>query len=165
MTTSQDFVNASAAECAAALSFLLRGSFITRIEYIRTAWEIDFCLSRSEFAEQLGISISEVTLQAEAWLDTSIEADASIAKLLVECTAHIVEAIQVESDTSDVSVLFTNGVSVTFPGRAGPVDEVWTFFVPSETGLRRRFGEACLAQSYFGDLGLDSCILPLAARI
>lgn len=146
------------AERSQALSRLLSGAWITRVEFARTGWELEFGLPEYEFANSSkALAPSEdIVLAAEADPNSDVEADAETARILVLATAQTIESVAVDAN-ANLSLLFTQGLEVRFPGSAGPVDEVWYFYVSS--GLRRRAGEPSLAMSYFGEVSFDPRLL------
>lgn len=163
-TSSQPHVSAHFGQCSAALSRLLAGAWITRMEYFRTGWEIEFSLPENAVAVSSGFlnELDDVVLQAEADSNSELKSDAELASTLVLSTSCTVRAVEVDN-SSNLEITFSNGAKVRFPGTAGPVDEVWSVYTPLNVGRRRQFGEPAFVQSYFGDLGIDPAFAAFGA--
>jgi hypothetical protein len=151
---SQVHKNADPHLCSKALSKLLVGAWVIRFEYYRTGWEVVFSLPESSRAVAAGLVLHphEVALSAEA--GEALELNGRLARTLVLSTMHTVQAIEVDS-ASNLTMTFTNGTSVFFPGTSGPVDEVWCVYKAPDSGRKRCFGEPSFLQSYFGQLSID----------
>ena len=145
-------------ECSQALTRLLSGAWITRMEFVRTGWELEFGLPEDKIAVSGDVLApsEDIILAAEADPNSEVEADAEIARILVLATAQTVESVAVDAD-ANLSLSFSHGLAVQFPGKAGPVDEVWYFYASS--GARRLVGEPSLAMSYFGELRFEPRLL------
>ena len=126
---------------------------MTRVEYFRTGWEVSFVLEDSSpgIASDLVAFPHEVVLQAIPDSDDDPSFNAKIAHTLVLSTRHTVESVKV-GQSSALTISFSNGSSVEFPGVAAPRDEVWTVYAPSDSDRRRQWGGGCFVQSYFGEL-------------
>ena len=153
---SQVNVSTSKEQCSASLTRLLAGAWITRVEYLRNAWEVSFSLGENSAAVSSGFlaELNDVVLNAEADPDSNLQSDAELAKALVLATSCTVQCVEVDN-SSNLTFVFGNGAKAKFPGVAGPVDEVWSIYTPLATGRRRQFGEPVFVQSYFGDLSID----------
>jgi len=129
-----------------------------RVEYFRNGWEVSFSLKDSSPAAILGLVAfpHEVVLQATS--NDGIPSDAETARVLVSCTEHTVQSVSV-GESASLTISFSNGATAQFPGVAGPVDEVWSVYSSAYANRRRKFGEDCFMQSYFGELSADNSFI------
>jgi hypothetical protein len=155
-TNSQRHVSAHSGQCSAAISRLLVGAWVPRVEYLCTAWEIEFNLPENGAAVSSGFlkELDGVVLQAEADDLSELQSDAELARTLVLSTSCTVQSVEVDN-SSNLAITFSSGAKAQFLGVAGPVDEVWSIYTRLDSGRRRQFGEPALVQSYFGDLSID----------
>ncbi len=163
---SQSHVSAQYDQCATALSRLLGGAWITRVEYLRTFWEIEFSLPQKGAAVSSGFlsELDQVVLEAEGDFNCTVRSDAELARKLVLSTSCTIRSIEVDR-FSNLTLVFSNGTSVQFPGVSGPIDEVWSIYTPLNSARRRQFGEPAFVQSYFGDLTIDPAFAAFGASI
>jgi hypothetical protein len=133
---------------------------VTRVEYLRTAWEVSFTLEDSSLGVASGLVPfpHEVVLQATSDCDDDLSSDAKIAHTLVSSTTHRVESVKVGA-SSTLTISFSNGAVIQFSGVVNPIDEVWNVYAPSDSNRRRQWGGGSFVQSYFGELSADPAFI------
>jgi hypothetical protein len=154
-------------QCAAALSMALRGACITQFAFFRTAWTITFTLSESSPVITAGLIEHpyELRIDAATNAESPVETDADIAKQLVLCTLLKITRVDISNENKDITFEFSDGTTISFPGVADPIDEVWTLYDPYQCNntSHRAFGEHAFVQSYFGDLFVDQSFLRIGS--
>ena len=156
-------------ECSTLLQRILVGAYILRLEYLRTGWEIEFDVNGCHEAIATGLLAhpNTVILQAVEVLfergrvlhaglgaEDELRQDALTARALINCMSHAVSSVSV-SDSATITMSFSCEHVFKLSGSFDPFEEVWTLYQLSDRGVRRGFGELCIAQSYFGELTAD----------